>query len=419
MTDRFVPEDVIADRFERLRVVLERSALARHEARVGAVESVLVEGPSKRDDSRWSGRTTQNKLVHFEPRRRQLRDGWLRRRADHPRRPAPPHRRRGRRDRRAEASHPHPGCSALGTSSCSGRRARASRRSRWRSRAPRPEFEIVSVDAMCVYRGMDIGTAKPSPTEQAEVPHHLHRHRRSVGRLHGDAVPDRPRPRRCATSRRAASARCSSAAPACTCAPRSTGSTVPPQFPDVRVALEAEPDTAALYRRLAALDPQAATKMEPTNRRRIVRALEVCVGAGRPFSSLRARPRRVSADAVSPRSGCGPGVTISPAGSTQRFRRMLDGGLVDEVRALAAAPSGMSRTARQALGYRQLLEHVEGGAPLDACIDEAIRATMRFARRQRAWFRRDPRIAWLPCRRLPSQLRSASADGRSRLVRCR
>ncbi|MEY2426671.1 MAG: tRNA-2-methylthio-N6-dimethylallyladenosine synthase, partial [Actinomycetota bacterium] len=66
MTDRFVPEDVIADRFERLRVVLERSALARHEGRVGRVESVLVEGPSKRDDTRWSGRTTQNKLIHFE-----------------------------------------------------------------------------------------------------------------------------------------------------------------------------------------------------------------------------------------------------------------------------------------------------------------------------------------------------------------
>ena len=65
MTDRFVPEDVVADRFERLKVVLERSALQRHEARVGRVEEILVEGPSKRDDTRWSGRTRQNKLVHF------------------------------------------------------------------------------------------------------------------------------------------------------------------------------------------------------------------------------------------------------------------------------------------------------------------------------------------------------------------
>jgi tRNA-2-methylthio-N6-dimethylallyladenosine synthase len=65
MTEHFVPEDVIADRFERLKIVLDRSAHHRHEARVGKVETVLVEGPSKRDDSRWSGRTTQNKLLHF------------------------------------------------------------------------------------------------------------------------------------------------------------------------------------------------------------------------------------------------------------------------------------------------------------------------------------------------------------------
>jgi tRNA-2-methylthio-N6-dimethylallyladenosine synthase len=65
MTDRFIAEDVIADRFERLKIVLDRSAHQRHEARVGMIESVLVEGPSKRDDTRWSGRTTQNKLVHF------------------------------------------------------------------------------------------------------------------------------------------------------------------------------------------------------------------------------------------------------------------------------------------------------------------------------------------------------------------
>ncbi len=67
MSDAFVPEDVIAERFERLRVVLERSALARHEARVGRVESVLIEGPSARHETRWSGRTSQNKLLHFEP----------------------------------------------------------------------------------------------------------------------------------------------------------------------------------------------------------------------------------------------------------------------------------------------------------------------------------------------------------------
>jgi tRNA-2-methylthio-N6-dimethylallyladenosine synthase len=67
MHDRFGPADGVADRFERLRVVVERSALARHRARIGRVEEVVVEGPSKRDPSVTTGRTTQNKLVHFEP----------------------------------------------------------------------------------------------------------------------------------------------------------------------------------------------------------------------------------------------------------------------------------------------------------------------------------------------------------------
>ena len=72
----------------------------------------------------------------------------------------------------------------------------------------------------------------------------------------------------------------------------------------------------------------------------------------------------------------------------------VESGLVDEVRALAARPGGMARTARQALGYRELLAHVEQGAPLQACVEEAVRRTRSFARRQASWFRRDPRIVW-------------------------
>jgi tRNA dimethylallyltransferase len=73
---------------------------------------------------------------------------------------------------------------------------------------------------------------------------------------------------------------------------------------------------------------------------------------------------------------------------------MLDGGLLDEVRRLAARPAGLSRTARQAIGYRELLAHVEVAEPLDAAVDAAIRRTKGFARRQRVWWRRDPRIGW-------------------------
>jgi tRNA dimethylallyltransferase len=79
----------------------------------------------------------------------------------------------------------------------------------------------------------------------------------------------------------------------------------------------------------------------------------------------------------------------------ERFAAMLAAGLLDEVRALAARPAGMSRTARQALGYRELLAHVEDGVPLEDAVTEAVRRTRQFARRQWAWFRRDPRIRWV------------------------
>jgi tRNA dimethylallyltransferase len=79
----------------------------------------------------------------------------------------------------------------------------------------------------------------------------------------------------------------------------------------------------------------------------------------------------------------------------ERFTVQMEAGFVDEVRALAARPGGLSRTARQALGYRELLSHLEAGVPLDAARSEAIRRTKVFARRQWAWFRRDPRIVWV------------------------
>ena len=133
--------------------------------------------------------------------------------------------------------------------------------------------------------------------------------------------------------------------------------------------------------------------MEPTNRRRVVRALEVTLGAGRPFSDF------------------GPGLDAYPVGGppqvglslppeevdrriAARFAAMVEAGLVDEVRGLAARPEGISRTARQALGYREILAHVEGGALLDECLEEAMRHTRQFARRQASWFRRDPRGRW-------------------------
>jgi tRNA dimethylallyltransferase len=256
-----------------------------------------------------------------------------------------------------------------------------------------PEIELVSVDSMQVYRGMDIGTAKPTPEQQAEVPHHLVdladpsedftvTRFQAAFRLVLDGIEARGHRALLVGGTglylRAVVDRLD----------------VPGRFPEVRATFEAETDTAALHRRLADVDPVAAARMTPTNRRRVVRALEVTVGSGRPFSSH------------------GPGLTEHPPTDValvgiwlprpvvservgRRFHAMLDAGFVDEVRRLAARSTGISRTARQALGYREVLSHVEDGVPLDAAVDAAIRRTRAFARRQRVWFRRDPRIRWL------------------------
>ena len=169
---------------------------------------------------------------------------------------------------------------------------------------------------------------------------------------------------------------------------------IPGQYPDARATVEADPDTAALHRRLHELDPIAAGRMEPGNRRRIVRALEVTLGSGRPFSSY------------------GPGLGLHPptpftlvglsvptevltARIERRYAAQMQAGFLDEVRGLAEAPNGMSRTAGQALGYKELFAHLQGEATLEEALDLAVRRTRRFARRQRAWFGRDPRITWL------------------------
>jgi tRNA dimethylallyltransferase len=265
-----------------------------------------------------------------------------------------------------------------------------------------PEIEIVSVDSMQVYRGMDIGTAKPTPAERAEVPHHLidvadpwddftvawfaREARRVV-----DEIEDR--------GHRALLV-------------GGTGLylraivddlTVPGRYPDVRAELDEEPDTVGLHTRLCELDPVAAARMEPTNRRRVIRALEVTLGSGRPFSSF------------------GPGLDVYPPSRfhlvgvslphevvarriEDRYRQQMIDGFLDEVRGLLAAPQGLSRTAGQALGYRELIDHLAGGPGLEETLELAIRRTRRFARRQRSWFRRDPRIRWLAALNDPRSL---------------
>jgi tRNA dimethylallyltransferase len=256
-----------------------------------------------------------------------------------------------------------------------------------------PSVELVNLDSMQVYRGMDIGTAKPSSAERAEVPHHLldlvdPGEEFSLARFQAEAR----------TVLAAIEARGHRAVLV-----GGTGLyvravvddlTLPARFPEVRAALDADPDTRSLHRRLAELDPVAASRMEPTNRRRVVRALEVTLGSGRPFSSF-----GPGLEAYPPSPLAQLGLRVPPdlldARITRRFRAMLEAGLLAEVRALLRRPGGLSRTAGQALGYRELAAHLSGRCTLDEAVDEAVRRTRRFARRQVRWFRRDPRIEWL------------------------
>ena len=255
------------------------------------------------------------------------------------------------------------------------------------------QIEIVAVDAMQVYRGMDIGTAKPTAQDQAEVTHH------------GIDLVDADESFTVSDYQRAATSALMTIEHAGHTAVLVAGTglyltaviddlTLPGEWPDIRAELELQPDVVVLYEQLVELDPHAAAKIEPTNQRRIVRALEVCLGSGQPFSSF------------------GPGTNAYPPLATpqiglrwtrdaltervaQRVHRMIDAGLVDEVAGLLRSPQGMSRTARQALGYKELIGVVEGDVPLPTAIDEIVLRTRQFAVRQERWFRRDPRIRWV------------------------
>lgn len=267
-----------------------------------------------------------------------------------------------------------------------------------------PGLEVVSADSMSVYRGMDIGTAKPTLAERAEVPHHC---------LDLADPSEQFTVRRYQEAARAAIAAIEQRGGRALL----VGGTglyvravldplaIPGRYPEVAAGLEAEADTtsglAALYERLVSRDPVAAARIEPGNRRRIVRALEVTLGAGRPFSSygsgLESYPPLDHFHLL--------GLDLSPAELVQRIETRVDqqlaAGWLEEVAALSTRPLGLSRTARQAAGYQELWAFLERGDPSDGDgLREARAATVRrlreVARRQRSWFRRDPRITWAP-----------------------
>ncbi|MEU4325749.1 tRNA (adenosine(37)-N6)-dimethylallyltransferase MiaA [Nonomuraea dietziae] len=251
--------------------------------------------------------------------------------------------------------------------------------------------ECINTDSMQLYRGMDIGTAKLTQEERRGVPHHLldiwdvtvtasvAEYQRLVRPLM-DAIE----------------------------VPILVGGSglyvraalddldFPGTDPSIRARLEDElagVGSGALYERLRALDPKAAEAILPSNGRRIVRALEVIELTGRPFSAS-----MPSYDALYPSVQIGVEVPrpVLDERIELRVRRMWEAGLVDEVRGLLPLGLAHGRTAGRALGYAQVLRFLQGEWSEEQAFEETVRATRRFARRQESWFRRDPRVVWLP-----------------------
>jgi tRNA dimethylallyltransferase len=256
--------------------------------------------------------------------------------------------------------------------------------------------EVVNADSMQLYRGLDIGTAKPTPAEQRGVPHHLF-----------DI---------CDLSETASVALYQSLANDAVDGITARGRTpivvggsglyvravvddlrFPGTDEQVRARLERELASVGpqvLHERLGAVDPAAAAAILPGNGRRIVRALEVVELTGQPVTATLPayRYRR-------PTVQIGVDVPVEELDRRieARVDRMLAAGLVDEVGQLAAQGLRDGRTASRALGYAQVLAYLDGTLPEGELRGEIVRATRRFARRQLSWFRRDPRIEWLPC----------------------
>jgi tRNA dimethylallyltransferase len=264
--------------------------------------------------------------------------------------------------------------------------------------AERVGAEILSLDSMAVYRRMDIGTAKPSPAERDRVPHHLidlvEPHEPfSTGRYleEADAAIEAVIGR----GKR----------------PLFVGGTAlylkaltegffegPPANWTLRNRLRREAEqhgSEALHRRLQDADPEAAERIHPNDLRRIVRALEVYETTAQPISDL-----QTQFGSPSPRYRCTlAGLRWERQELYDRINRrvdkMLEAGLVEEVRGLLADPRGLSHTSAQFVGYREVIAHLRGEMSLDAARELIQRRTRQFAKRQLTWFRRFPQIRWV------------------------
>jgi len=274
--------------------------------------------------------------------------------------------------------------------------------------------EIVNADSMQLYRGMDIGTAKPGTAERGGVPHHLldlwHvREPASVAEYRQRARAEIDRLRAAGT------------------VPFLVGGSglyvravldeldFPGTDPAVRARLEAElaeVGPAELHARLAGVDPAAAANVLPGNGRRIVRALEVIELTGGPFLAQLPAPRAHYPAVVIGLDRAAPELDERVA---LRVERMWAAGFVAEVEALAADGLREGPTASRALGYAQVLAQLDGTLTPDEARERTVSTTRRFVRRQRSWFRRDATLAWFDAAR-PDLLDAVTAHVGARTI---
>jgi len=262
--------------------------------------------------------------------------------------------------------------------------------------AERVGGEIVSADSRQVYRHMDVGTAKPTAAERARVPHH------GLDLVDPDEPFDVSRFRDAAVDAIAGIRRRGAAALV-------VGGTglylrillqglcdAPPPAPALRAALRAfaaREGTSLLHRWLRRLDPPAAARIHRNDAVRVVRGLEVVLASGRPLSAWQAAHAFTETPYDALVVGLALPVAALEARIAARVEAMVAAGFVDEVAALARRLPA-DAPAWGAVGYREMLAHVEGRATLSEAAAATVRATRQFAKRQRTWFRRDGTIRW-------------------------
>jgi tRNA dimethylallyltransferase len=263
--------------------------------------------------------------------------------------------------------------------------------------------EIINADALQVYRGLDIGTAKPDREEQERVPHHLIDILEPHERYSAGEFAQRARETIAGIQERGRLPVVVGGSGLYLRALFEGISPIPPGDPEVRRRLRERLETEGLETLAAELrrcDPATAARLSPGDAQRVLRALEVMLVSGEPLSTYISRQpfgvQRIVAIRV--------GLTL-PRGIlydqiASRVARMVQRGWVEEVSGLLSRGLSPDLPAFQAIGYRQLVHYVEGAWSLDRAIAETIRSTRRFAKRQETWFRKEPHIAWFSAQEL-------------------